>query len=28
VSEEDVRRLAAQYFDPKRHLELRLGPAA
>jgi predicted Zn-dependent peptidase len=28
VSDEDVRRLAARYFDPDRHLELRLGPAA
>jgi predicted Zn-dependent peptidase len=28
VTEDDVRRLAARYFDPSRHLQLRLGPAA
>lgn len=28
VRPDDVGRLAARYFDPERHLELRLGPAA
>lgn len=27
VQGDDVRRLAARYFDPERHLEFRLGPA-
>jgi len=27
VTEDDVRRLAARYFDPSGHLQLRLGPA-
>ena len=27
VTEDDVRRLAARYYAPERHLELRLGPA-
>jgi len=26
VTEDDVRRVAGEYFDPERHLELRLGP--
>jgi predicted Zn-dependent peptidase len=26
VTREDVARVAQQYFDPRRHLELRLGP--
>jgi len=26
VTAEDVTRVARQYFDPRRHLELRLGP--
>lgn len=26
VTEDDVRRVASEYFDPDRHLELRLGP--
>ena len=26
VTEADVRRVAARFFDPERHLELRLGP--
>jgi predicted Zn-dependent peptidase len=28
VSEDDIRRVAARFFDPARHLELRLGPDA
>jgi len=26
VSREDVQRVASEYFDPRRQLELRLGP--
>lgn len=26
VTEDDIRQVAAQYFEPARHLELRLGP--
>ena len=26
VTEEDVRRVGAEYFDPDQHLQLRLGP--
>ncbi len=28
VTMDDTRRVAARYFDPDRHLELRLGPGA
>jgi len=28
VTIDDTRRVAARYFDPDRHLELRLGPGA
>jgi predicted Zn-dependent peptidase len=27
VTEDDLRRVAKLYFDPSRHLEMRLGPA-
>jgi predicted Zn-dependent peptidase len=26
VTEADIRRVASRFFDPTRHLELRLGP--
>jgi predicted Zn-dependent peptidase len=26
ITEEDIRRVAGRYYDPTRHLELRLGP--
>ena len=27
VTEDDIRRVASRFFDPARHLELRLGPS-
>jgi predicted Zn-dependent peptidase len=27
VTEDDLRRVAKLYFDPSRHLDMRLGPA-